>query len=59
MYKVSNDKLGFENSSLFHNKLLTCFDDKNCPNLSSFNFKKVIYSTGFYSPPVIENEAYT
>ena len=38
---------------------MTCFDDKNCPNLSSFNFKKVIYSTGFYSPPVIENEVYT
>ena len=24
--------------------------------LGPFNFKKVIYSTGFYSPPVIKNE---
>ena len=39
-------------------KLLICYDCKNGPNLGPINLKKVICSTGFYSPPVIKNEDY-
>ena len=35
-----------------------CYDGKSGPILGPFNFKKVIYSTGFYSPPVMKIEVY-
>ena len=37
--------------------MICCFG-KNGPNLGSINLEKVIYSTGFYSPPVMKSEAY-
>ena len=48
----------FEINSLFLTEFFICYFGKNGPNLSSFNLKKVIYSTGFYSPPVIKIEDY-
>ena len=55
---LSNGTLLFEISSLFHTEILTCYGDKNGPNLPLNNLKIRIDSTGFYSPPGMKNEAY-
>ena len=55
---LSNGTLLFEISSLFHTEILTCYGDKNGPNLPLNNLKIRIDSTGFYGPPGMKNEAY-
>ena len=55
---LSNGTLVFENSSFFHIKFWICYDAKNGPICGPINLEIRIYSTGFYSPPVMKIEAY-
>ena len=57
--KLSNGTLIFEINSLFLTEFFICYFGKNGPNVGPINLEKVICSTGFYSPPGIEIEAYT
>ena len=57
-YKFSNGTLVFEINSLFLGEFFICNFGKNGPNLGPINLEKVIYSTGFYSPPVMKMEDY-
>ena len=48
----------FRNRRLFYFERCFCFYGKMDQFLPNFNFKIGIYSTGFYSPPVIKIEVY-
>ena len=58
-YGLSNVIIVFKKNSLLHTELLICYDGENGPIWAPINFKIRIYSTGFYSPPGMKNEANT